>query len=92
MKNSLPHPSPPCPQVDVVVTTAGGIEEDFIKCMAPSFLGDFTLQGRTLRMQGINRTGNLLVPNSNYAKFEDWIMPIMDQMLLEQKTQVGSCR
>ena len=70
--------------VDCIVTTAGGIEEDFIKCMAPTFLGDFTLKGKELREIGINRIGNLLVPNDNYCKFEDWIMPILDQMLKEQ--------
>ena len=71
--------------VDCIVTTAGGIEEDFIKCLAPTYLGDFSLDGRTLRSKGINRIGNLLVPNDNYVKFEDWILPIMDQMLEEQK-------
>jgi deoxyhypusine synthase len=25
--------------VDVVVSTAGGIEEDFIKCLAPTYIG-----------------------------------------------------
>ena len=35
--------------VDCIVATAGGIEEDFIKCLAPTFLGDFSLDGRTLR-------------------------------------------
>lgn len=35
------------------------------------------------------RIGNLLVPNDNYCKFEDWLIPILDQMLLEQKTEVG---
>ena len=25
-------------------------------------------------MQGLNRIGNMLVPNSNYVKFEEWIM------------------
>lgn len=35
------------------------------------------------------RIGNLLVPNDNYCKFEDWLMPILDQMLLEQNTEVG---
>ena len=35
------------------------------------------------------RIGNLLVPNDNYCKFEDWQMPILDQMLLEQNTEVG---
>ncbi|XP_070531849.1 deoxyhypusine synthase-like isoform X2 [Ptychodera flava] len=73
--------------VDCIVTTAGGVEEDLIKCLAPTYLGDFSLSGRKLRDQGINRIGNLLVPNDNYCKFEDWIFPILDQMVLEQKTQ-----
>lgn len=27
--------------VDCVVTTAGGVEEDFIKCLAPTYLGRY---------------------------------------------------
>ena len=66
-----------------MVCTAGGIEEDFIKCMAPTISGDFNLSGSQLRTDGINRIGNLLVPNDNYCKFEDWIMPIFDAMVNE---------
>ncbi|GER51400.1 deoxyhypusine synthase [Striga asiatica] len=73
--------------VDVVVTTAGGVEEDLVKCLAPTYRGDFSLPGGVLRSKGLNRIGNLLVPNDNYCKFEDWIIPIFDQMLEEQKTQ-----
>ena len=47
--------------VDALVTTAGGIEEDIIKCFEPTFMGDFKLNGRELRKKGINRIGNLLV-------------------------------
>ncbi|KAG9396910.1 deoxyhypusine synthase [Carpediemonas membranifera] len=73
--------------VDCVVSTAGGIEEDFIKCLAPTYMGDFQLNGADLRDKGINRIGNLLVPNDNYCLFEDWIIPILDQMLVEQNEQ-----
>ncbi|KAG9472646.1 hypothetical protein GDO78_018304 [Eleutherodactylus coqui] len=73
--------------VDIIVTTAGGIEEDLIKCLAPTYLGDFSLKGAELRSKGINRIGNLLVPNNNYCLFEDWITPILDQMVLEQDTE-----
>uniref|UniRef100_A0AAX7USE3 deoxyhypusine synthase n=1 Tax=Astatotilapia calliptera TaxID=8154 RepID=A0AAX7USE3_ASTCA len=73
--------------VDVIVTTAGGVEEDLIKCLAHTYLGDFSLPGKELRLRGINRIGNLVVPNDNYCKFEDWLMPILDQMLLEQNTE-----
>ena len=31
--------------VDCLVTTAGGIEEDLIKCLAPTYMGDFSLDG-----------------------------------------------
>lgn len=71
--------------VDCIVTTAGGVEEDFIKCLAPTYIGDFHLDGKYLRESGINRIGNLLVPNDNYCIFEDWVMPILDTMLIEQK-------
>jgi deoxyhypusine synthase len=71
--------------VAAIVTTAGGIEEDFIKCIAKTYLGEFNLDGTDLRKRGMNRIGNLIVPNDNYCKFEDWLTPILDNMLIEQK-------
>ena len=70
--------------VDCIVTTAGGIEEDIIKCFQPTFMGDFKLSGKDLRMKGINRIGNLLVPNKNYCDFEDWMSPLIHKMHDEQ--------
>lgn len=70
--------------VDVIVTTAGGVEEDIIKCLSPTLIGDFKMDGKNLRESGINRIGNLLVPNDNYCLFEDWVMPILDELLKEQ--------
>lgn len=66
---------------------AGGVEEDLIKCMAPTYVGSFYLQGKALRMKGQNRIGNMLVPNNNYCAFEEFMMPILDEMLLEQEDQ-----
>ncbi|XP_074602561.1 deoxyhypusine synthase isoform X2 [Brevipalpus obovatus] len=73
--------------VDCLVTTGGGIEEDLIKCLAPFYTGDFNLEGDKLREKALNRIGNLLVPNENYCKFEDWVIPILDEMLKEQLEQ-----
>jgi len=70
--------------VDVLVTTAGGVEEDFIKCLAPTYVGEFALKGTELRKKGVNRIGNLLIPNDNYCRFEDWLRPILDKMTDEQ--------
>ncbi|KAJ3101077.1 hypothetical protein HDU97_001659 [Phlyctochytrium planicorne] len=74
-------------KVDVVVTSAGGVEEDLIKCLGSTYLGSFSLPGKDLRMKGLNRIGNLLVPNANYCLFEDWVTPLLDEMLKEQKEQ-----
>ena len=71
--------------VACIVTTAGGIEEDFIKCLGKTYLADFSLDGADLRRRGMNRIGNLVIPNDNYCKFEDWLTPILDSMLAEQK-------
>ena len=46
--------------VDVIVTTAGGIEEDIIKCFEHTYMGDFKLKGKELRKKGINRIGELM--------------------------------
>jgi len=53
--------------------------------LADTYIGDFALPGKELREKGINRIGNLLVPNNNYVKFEDWLMPKLDKMLDEQE-------
>ncbi|TNN80588.1 Deoxyhypusine synthase [Liparis tanakae] len=73
--------------VDVFVTTAGGIEEDLIKCLGPVYIGDFSMPGKDLYAKGLNRTGNTLMPEENYEKFDKWMRPILKQMLEEQNTQ-----
>lgn len=66
------------------MTSGGGVEEDFIKCLAPVYMGDFALDGVSLRRKGLNRIGNLLMPNENYVLFEEWINPILEQCYQEQ--------
>lgn len=70
--------------VDCVVTTTGGIEEDIMKCLADTYIGDFHLKGAELRKTRLNRTGNMLVPNNNYNEFENWALPIFHSMREEQ--------
>jgi len=66
--------------IDVIVTTAGGIEEDIIKCLDSFLLGKFNLSGKKLRERGINRIGNILVPNSRYVKFEEFLIPVLKKI------------
>ncbi|KAL2140552.1 hypothetical protein VTI28DRAFT_3641 [Corynascus sepedonium] len=76
--------------VSAIVTTAGGIEEDFIKCLGDTYMSSFSEVGAELRSKGLNRIGNLVVPNSNYCAFEDWVVPILDKMLEEQEASKGT--
>ncbi|MBX4212062.1 deoxyhypusine synthase [Candidatus Pacearchaeota archaeon] len=71
-------------KVDIIVTTAGGIEEDIIKCLGDFILGDFRASGKDLRSKGINRIGNIFVPNSRYVAFEKFFQPILEEMYQEQ--------
>lgn len=72
-------------KVHTCVTSGGGFEEDLIKCLGDTVLGDFRLSGKELREKAINRIGNLLVPNNNYIKFEDFVMPVLEEIYNEQK-------
>ncbi len=72
-------------KVDVLVTTAGGIEEDIIKCLGDFKLGSFSASGELLKKEGVNRAGNIFIPNSRYCKFEDFINPIFERLYEEQK-------
>jgi deoxyhypusine synthase len=73
--------------IDCIVTSAGGIEEDIMKCIAPHYMGDFHHSGVDLRLRGLNRIGNLIVPNTNYIGFEEFITPLLDSMLDEQSSK-----
>ena len=67
-------------KVNVLVTTCGGIEEDIIKCLGSFKIGSFDSDGASLRERGINRIGNIFVPNSRYVAFEKFIQPILEEL------------
>ena len=66
--------------ISCIVTTCGGIEEDFMKLFADHYIGDFALDGKTLRDKGLNRIGNLIVPNNNYALLESWFKELVVEL------------
>ncbi len=75
--------------VDMLVTPVGGIEEDMIKTLKPFVIGKQRVPGAPLLENGINRTGNIFVPNDRFTYFEKKFVPFLDKMLqkqLENKT------
>jgi deoxyhypusine synthase len=74
-------------RVHVLVSTAGGVEEDLIKCLGPFFVGKFAAGGEELRGRGINRTGNIFVPNSRYTALGEFVAPILKRITDQQVRQ-----
>jgi len=72
-------------KIHVFVTTAGGIEEDLIKCLGDFKIGKFSASGELLRNKGINRTGNIFVPNNRYCEYENFINPVLTKLYEHQK-------
>lgn len=67
--------------VDVMVISGGGVEEDITKTLLPHNIASFDLKGKVLRENGLNRVGNLVIPNENYFVFEKWLTNVLDEML-----------
>lgn len=70
--------------IDCIVTTAGGIEEDLMKCMGSFHLGEFNMNDIENRLNGHCRIGNILVANESYVKLEEFLLPLFKKMYKEQ--------
>ncbi|MFA6088799.1 MAG: deoxyhypusine synthase [Candidatus Woesearchaeota archaeon] len=70
--------------VHVIATTAGGIEEDIIKCFKPFVIGEFDVPGKVLFDKGINRTGNIFVPSDRYLYFEKFMNEFLEECYQKQ--------
>ncbi len=75
-------------KVHVLVTTAGGVEEDIIKCLKPFVIGSYDTPGKALFERGINRTGNLFIPNDRYLYFERFMNKFFDRIYKEYKEKI----
>lgn len=61
-----------------IITTAGAIEEDIMKTLGDFYLGSFNTNDVELRKKGINRIGNIFVPNERYEQLENFVRPIFE--------------
>ncbi|MEM5871981.1 MAG: deoxyhypusine synthase [Candidatus Aenigmatarchaeota archaeon] len=71
--------------VDVIITTGGAIEHDFIRSFKPYFLGDFNLNDIELHKKQMNRIGNIIVPTERYVFLEKKIQPIFEEIYKHTK-------
>ena len=60
---------------DVIITTCGTLDHDVARCWKDYYKGSFMMNDSKLHEEGVNRLGNVLVPNDSYG------------MIIEQKLQ-----
>ncbi|MDE1870750.1 MAG: deoxyhypusine synthase [Candidatus Micrarchaeota archaeon] len=72
-------------KVHFLVTTTGGLEEDIIKTHGSFLHGSFSADGAYLRKNGVNRTGNIFIPNERYIWFEKFMRRILEKAYARQK-------
>lgn len=77
--------------VDVVVTTCGTLDHDVARSWKQYFKGSFVMNDAKLREEGINRLGNVLVPNDSYGiVIEKKMQTLLDNLWKEGVKEVSS--
>jgi len=72
--------------VDAIITAGGSLDHDLIKSAKPYQLGDFMMDDAALHRKGVNRIGNILVPNDRYEYLEGFMKDIYGELYSQTKT------
>lgn len=73
--------------VDAIITTCGTLDHDLARLWEDYFAGRFDLDDRDLHQHGINRLGNVLVPNECYGDvLEARLKPKLEAWAAETKS------
>jgi deoxyhypusine synthase len=71
---------------DVIITTSGTIDHDLARVWKHYYHGTFYADDDSLHQQGINRLGNVFIPNECYGSIlEEKIQPIIEALYEEKK-------
>ncbi len=77
--------------VDVIVTTNGTLDHDIARTYLDYYSGTFDYSDRELRNLGINRLGNVFIPDESYGEIiEGKVQPVLDILHSEKKEWGGA--
>jgi deoxyhypusine synthase len=72
--------------VDVVITTTGTLDHDLARLWEDYYSGSFSMDDASLHKKGINRLGNVLVPNESYGIIlEEKLQPMIAEIYSQKK-------
>jgi len=77
--------------VDVIVTTCGTLDHDLARAWGGKYYqGSFELDDTELHKKGINRLGNILIPNNSYGEtLEKGMKEILEELYKKKKEWSG---
>ena len=78
--------------VDVIITTCGALDHDVARCWRKYYRGDFFMDDKLLHETGINRLGNILVPNESYGQIIEEKMNFLLESLWNEGVNEFSTR
>jgi deoxyhypusine synthase len=77
--------------VDVVITTCGTLDHDLARCWRDYYKGSFVMNDSKLHQEGVNRLGNVLVPNDSYGTIiEKKIQELFQDLYNEGKREISA--
>ena len=66
---------------DAIITTAGTLDHDLARVWKNYYHGSFNVDDKELHKQGINRLGNIFIPNECYGKIlEEKMQPFLSEL------------
>ncbi len=77
--------------VDVIITTCGTLDHDVARCYKDYYKGSFIMNDSKLHQEGVNRLGNVLVPNDSYGIIiEKKIIGLLEELYKEGKRELST--
>jgi deoxyhypusine synthase len=77
--------------VDVIITTCGTLDHDVARCFKDYYKGSFIMNDSRLHQEGVNRLGNVLVPNDSYGVvIEKKILGLLEELYKEGKKELST--
>jgi deoxyhypusine synthase len=77
--------------VDVIITTCGTLDHDVARCFKDYYRGSFVMNDSKLHHEGVNRLGNVLVPNDSYGIIiEKKIIDMLEELYKEGKRELST--
>lgn len=73
--------------VDIIITTCGTIDHDIARCWKSYYRGSFVMNDSKLRNEGVNRLGNVLVPDDSYGVIIEKKMRVLLEALWAEGTK-----